>query len=209
MTYSYYDVNAGKYVSVSSEALDLRVEKGSVQSQDAQTVQTPSADRKDVKNLGEDIRFIVLDKPDYSFNRTFMVNSPGFWIAFSLLAIVAFAAWLVFKGMAARKADVAGTRTRRATKMALARLRTASGYLRQNLGAAFYEELHKALLGYISDKLNIGVEDLNKENISSRLLEGGVAQELVDSYISLVDACEYARYSPDSGNEAMTTHPLQ
>ena len=206
VTYSYYDVNAGKYVSVSSEALDLRVEKGSVQSQDAQTVQTPSADRKDVKNLGEDIRFIVLDKPDYSFNRTFMVNSPGFWIAFSLLAIAAFAAWLIFKGMAARKADVAGTRTRRATKMALARLRTASGYLRQNLGAAFYEELHKARLGYISDKLNIGVEDLNKENISSRLLEGGVAQELVDSYISLVDACEYARYSPDSGNEAMTTH---
>lgn len=206
VTYSYYDVNAGKYVSVSSEALDLRVEKGSVQSQDAQTVQTPSADRKDVKNLGEDIRFIVLDKPDYSFSRTFMVNSIGFWIAFSLLAIAAFAAWLIFKGMAARKADVAGTRTRRATKMALARLRTASGYLRQNLGAAFYEELHKALLGYISDKLNIGVEDLNKENISSRLLEGGVAQELVDSYISLVDACEYARYSPDSGNEAMTTH---
>ena len=82
VTYSYYYVNAGKYVSVSSEALDLRVEKGSVQSQDAQTVQTPSADRKDVKNLGEDIRFIVLDKPDYSFSRTFMVNSIGFWIAF-------------------------------------------------------------------------------------------------------------------------------
>ena len=204
--YSYYDVNAGKYVTISSDALELSVEKGSVQSQEGQAVQTPSAERKDVKNLGEDIRFIVRDLPKYSFGRTFIVNSLGFWLAFVLLSLAAAAAWLVFRGMAARKADVAGTRTRRATKMALARLKTASGYLRQNLGAAFYEELHRALLGYISDKLNIGVEDLNKENISSRLLEGGVAQDLVDSYISLVDACEYARYSPDSGNEAMTTH---
>ena len=204
--YSYYDVNAGKYVTISSDALELSVEKGSVQSQEGQAVQTPSAERKDVKNLGEDIRFIVRDLPKYSFGRTFIVNSLGFWLAFVLLSLAAVAAWLVFRGMAARKADVAGTRTRRATKMALARLKTASGYLRQNLGAAFYEELHRALLGYISDKLNIGVEDLNKENISSRLLEGGVAQDLVDSYISLVDACEYARYSPDSGNEAMTTH---
>ena len=206
VAYSYYDVNAGKYVTITSDALELKVGKGAVQSQDGQMVQTPSADRKDVKNLGEDIRFIVRDLPKYSFGRAFFVNSLGFWIAAVLLAALAVVAWLVFRGMAARKADVAGTRTRRATKMALARLKTASGYLKQNLGAAFYEELHKALLGFISDKLNIGVEDLNKENISSRLIEGGVAQELVDSYISLVDACEYARYSPDSGNEAMTTH---
>ena len=159
-----------------------------------------------MKNLGEDIRFIVRDLPEYSFSRSFFVNSVGFWIAALLLAISAVVSWLVFRGMAARKADVAGTRTRRATKMALARLKTASGYLKQNLGAAFYEELHKALLGFIADKLNIGVEDLNKDNISARLVEGGVAQELVDSFINLVDACEYARYSPDSGNEAMTTH---
>lgn len=206
VTYSYYDVNAGKYVTVTSDALELSVEKGAVQSQEGQVIQTPSAERKDVKNLGEDIRFIVRDLPKYSFGRAFIVNSLGFWLASVLLIIAAAAAWAVFRGMAARKADVAGTRTRRATKMAQARLKAASGYLKQNLEAAFYEELHKALIGYISDKLNIGVEALNKENISARLLEGGVSEELVGSYISLVDACEYARYSPDSGNEAMTTH---
>ncbi len=204
--YSYYDVNADKYVTVSTDALNLSVGKGNVQDQGGQVIQTPSSTRKDVKNLGEDIRFIVRDLPEFSFGRSFFVNSLGFWIAALLLAMAAVVSWLVFRGMAARKADVAGTRTRRATKMALARLKTASGYLKQNLGAAFYEELHKALLGFIADKLNIGVEDLNKDNISARLVEGGVAQELVDSFINLVDACEYARYSPDSGNEAMTTH---
>ena len=108
--------------------------------------------------------------------------------------------------MEARKADVAGTRNRKATKMALARLKIAGDFLKKNLYSAFYEELHKALLGFISDKLNIGAENLNKENIVARLLESNVPQELADEFASLLDSCEFARYSPDGGNEAMNTH---
>ena len=98
-----------------------------------------------------------------------------------------------------RMADVAGSRNRRANKMARARLRNAENYLRQNLGGAYYEELHKALLGYASDKLMIPAADLSKETVSEKLRESGVRPESIEALISLIDKCEFARYSPDSG----------
>ena len=90
--------------------------------------------------------------------------------------------------------------------MALARLKSAGDFLKKNLYSAFYEELHKALLGFVSDKMNISVEDLSKENISEMLAENGVTEELAKRLVDLIDACEYARYSPDGGHEAMNTH---
>lgn len=207
VTYSYYDVNDGKYVTVSAGTIEFNVEKGNAA--DASNAGVPvnmAPDRKDVKNLGEDIRFITRDMDKFSFKKVFLVDSWWFWISAALLLFAAFMVWYMFKGLEARRADVAGTRNRRATKMALGRLKMADGYLKQNLYSAFYEELHKALLGYISDKLNISVEDLNKDNISSKLMEDGVSQELVDEFVSLLDACEFARYSPDAGNEAMNVH---
>lgn len=207
VNYSYYDVNAGKYVTVSAGTIDFEVEKGA--SSGSTSIDSPvvaAPDRKGVRNLGEDIRFISGDIPEYAFKKMFLVDRWYFWMAAAFLVLLALTVWYVFRGLAARRADVAGTRNRRATKMALGRLKTAGRYLSQNLYSAFYEELHKALLGFISDKLNIGAEELNKDNIASRLSDGGVDQTLVEEFVGLLDACEFARYSPESGNEAMSVH---
>ncbi len=205
--YSYYDISTGKYQTVTTEPLVFDVEKGTAsESSEAQSSGLTVTDRKDVKNLGEDIRFISAKAPSYKFRNTFFAGSLSYWAAVLIISILAFCVWYALRGMAARKADVVGSRNRKATKMALGRLRLAEDYLKKNLYSAFYEELHKALLGYVADKLNISVENLNKENISEQLSQREVPQELVDLYVSLIDACEFARYSPDAGNEAMTSH---
>ena len=208
VTYSYYDVNTGKYETVSAGEIQFSVEKGdaaeSADSQPSSSLVVP--DRKGVKNLGEDIRFIRRDMPSSSFSSDFLVGSARYWIAAILLIVCAAAVWYMMRGMETRRADVAGTRNRKATKMALNRLKTAREYLEKNLYAAFYEELHKALLGFISDKLNIGIEDLSRDNIDAQLQADGVSGELSGRFLDLLDACEYARYSPDSGHEAMNAH---
>ncbi len=205
--YSYYDISTGKYQTVTTEPLVFDVEKGTAsESSETQSSGLTVTDRKDVKNLGEDIRFISAKAPSYKFRNTFFAGSLSYWATVLIISILAFCVWYALRGMAARKADVVGSRNRKATKMALGRLRLAEDYLKKNLYSAFYEELHKALLGYVADKLNISVENLNKENISEQLLQREVPQELVDLYVSLIDACEFARYSPDAGNEAMTSH---
>ena len=78
-------------------------------------------------------------------------------------------------------------------------LRT-SGY------TAFYEELHKALLGFISDKLTIPVAELSRDRITDALKEGNVPEEYINTFIGILDACEFARYSPSTGNDAMSAH---
>jgi tetratricopeptide (TPR) repeat protein len=123
-----------------------------------------------------------------------------------LLVAAATSLWLLLRRMAARRADVAGMKNRKATKMALKRLNLAGTFLKQDLYTAFYEELHKALLGFISDKLTIPVAELSKDRISESLKEGSVPEEYIDTFIGMLDACEFARYSPSTGNEAMAAH---
>lgn len=204
--YSYYDVNAGKYVTVSTEPISFNVEKGEAAADGGSGSQLVSVDRNGVRNLGEDVRFIRMKQPAYKFNTGFFVESLPYWITVIVMILAAVMAVYMMKGFEARRADVAGNRNRKAVKMAMTRLRNAEDFLKKNLYSAFYEELHKALLGFVSDKLNMGGEDLNRENISARLVDGGVTAELADEFVSLLDACEFARYSPDGGNEAMNTH---
>lgn len=204
--YSYYDVNAGKYETISTGPITFNVEKGDVAETQASTSQLVMPDRKSVKNLGEDIRFIRTRQPSYKFRTVFFVDSLWYWVTAALILLLAGLLWYLMKGMEARRADVVGNKNRKATKMALGRLKMAAGYLQKNLYSAFYEELHKALLGFASDKMNIGAEDLNKENIAAMLKEAGVAEDLSAQFVALLDACEFARYSPDGGNEAMNTH---
>ena len=204
--YSYYDIAAGRYVTLSSGPLPLSVARGvelegSVPA-GGQMVQA----RRDVKDLGSDIRFIYTKLPSLSGAGKFFVFSPLFWGLTVLLLVLAGVAWFVLRRQAARRADVAGSRNRAATKMARKRLAVAGDFLQKNLYTAFYEELHKALLGFISDKLTMDAGDMSKDNIVARLGESGVSAELAGEFASLLDACEYARYAPDAGHEAMNSH---
>lgn len=202
--YSYYDINKKEYVTLETAPIELNVARGKEVDNAGVVVSTPV--QKDVKNLGSDIRFINVKSPELKVKGVFFVGSAIFWVLVILLFVIAVVCWLAFRKIAARKADVVGTKNRKATKMALSRLKLAETFLKQNLYTAFYEELHKALLGFISDKLNISLADLSRDRISEALKEGNVSEEHISTFIGLLDACEFARYSPSAGNEAMAAH---
>lgn len=204
--YSYYDVNSGKYVTLKTEPLHIKVAKG--KGGDSAPVATVNSgvERKDVKSLADDIRFIFTGKPNLSGSGSFFVGSVFFWVLLALMIVGAAVVYLAFRKVAAMRADVAGTKNRRATKMAQKRLKLAGEYLDKSLYTAFYEELHKALIGFVSDKLNMDMSEISKDNIVSALTEGGVSEEQTKAFTDLLDACEFARYSPDGGNEAMRSH---
>ena len=204
--YSYYDVNAGKYVTLRTEPLHVKVAKGKGGDSAPVTTVNSGVERKDVKSLADDIRFIFTGKPGLSGSGSFFVGSVFFWILLALMILGATSVYLAFRKVAAMRADVAGTKNRRATKMAQKRLKLAGEYLDKSLYTAFYEELHKALIGFVSDKLNMDMSEISKDNIASALTEGGVSEEQTKAFTDLLDACEFARYSPDGGNEAMRSH---
>ena len=199
--YSYYDVNQKKYVTLQTEPLTLKVEKGNDQDAGGQIV-IPIG-KKGVQNISNDIRFINVNAPSLVSKGAFFVGSLWFWLSVLMLICLAAVLWASLRKIARRRADVVGTKHRKATKMALKRLQLANTFLKQDLKTAFYEELHKALLGFVSDKLNMPASELSRENIIEALSARGVSREWVDSYVGLLDTCEFARYAPDAGSGAM------
>ena len=207
--FSYYDVKNHRYATATTDSLRLTVERGAATAQPVQDGSgTLAVDRKGVKNLGEDIRFIKT-KTSLSEDKGFFVGKTGYWTLVALLLLAAAAAWLSLRKLAARRADVAGSRNRKATREALKRLKLAGDFLGKNLYTAFYEELHRALIGFVADKLTMDVADQSKENIAAELSARGVAPETVTAFTDLLDACEYARYAPDAGHDAMNAHYQQ
>ena len=206
--YSYYDVNAGKYVTLRTEPIRINVAKGKGGDSASASVSpvAPGVERKDVKNLADDIRFIFTGRPGISGSGSFFVGSAVFWVLLTLLTLCFVAVYLAFRKVAAMRADIVGTKNRRAAKMAQKRLKQAGEYLDKNLYTAFYEELHKALIGFVSDKLDMDMSEISKDNIASALVGNGVGEEQTKAFTDLLDACEFARYSPDGGNEAMRSH---
>ena len=205
--FSYYDVKARRYATAVTDSLRLTVERGAAgaaqPSQDG--AGTLTVDRKGVKNLGEDIRFIKT-KTSLKEDKGFFVGKAAWWILAALLLAAAAATWLSLRKLAARRADVAGNRNRKATREALKRLKLAGDFLGKNLYTAFYEELHRALTSFVSDKLTMDIADQSKENIAAALAARGVPADTVSAFTGLLDACEYARYAPDAGHEAMNAH---
>lgn len=203
--YSYYDISLGRYVTLRSQEMPLLVSRSASSGADSpRDGGTLSVEKKDVKNLGSDIRFISTKKPSFASPGQFFVWSPAFFGITGMLVVLSAALLFALRKNARLKADTARTRGRRAAKMARKRLSAAGEFLHRNLDTAFYEELHRALLGFVSDKLGMDIAEMNRENIQERLSGAGVPEETVSAFLSLLDECEYARYAPSAGHEAMS-----
>ena len=203
--YSYYDINSRKYVTLKSEPLHLSVERGeNADSPGAGVINNVA--RRDVRNLDSDIRYIVSKKPNFKSGGGVFAFGKVFWAIAGALLLLWAVAFIVLKKLLARRSDEAFTKNRKATALARKKLSQAGVFLEKNLYTAFYEELHKALLGFVGDKLNMDLADMSKENISAELCSRGTSAATAQEFTDLLDACEYARYSPDSGHDAMAEH---
>lgn len=197
--YSYFDLGQRQYRTLSTDTISVKVGKGT--SQNTGGMYIPQT-QKTVSNLGEDIRYIKTGLPKLNGENFLVFN----WIYYVIAAILAGLFFLVTKLMKDRIAlrkDVVRSRNRKANKVARQRLKQAQTFLSQNKVQEFYEELHKAILGYTADKLSIQRSDLQRDIIQETLLSKRVPQEDVRDLIALLDDCEMVRYSPEGAAGAM------
>jgi hypothetical protein len=189
----FFNPGTRQFETRSTDAFELKVEKGS---DDQNSSVVSSFSKEDVKMIGKDIRFIkqnksVLKPKGSSFYGTFE------FYGIYLLSIIAFAVVFVLNRKKIKEnANITLVRNKRANKVALKRLKEASGFLKNNKAEQFYEAVIKALWGYLSDKLSIPVADLNREKASEKLLSKGIDQETVTELMKIIDDCEFARYAP-------------
>ena len=117
-------------------------------------------------------------------------------LAFILLLVV-------FRRRAIERANIAGQRAGKANKVATKRLKQANRLMQAGKSGEFYDEVLRALWGYVGDKLNMPVEQLSRENISQQLLSHSVEQSVIDQFLGALDECEYARYAPGDPDATM------
>lgn len=202
--FTYFDIESRKYVTLHTKPLNFTVARGEESNYvPGDGVSVPVSARKDVKNLSEDIHYISTGLPSLSGGNNFFIGTALFWIVAVLIVLLsAVAGYVVFR-IRKLNSNVVLVRTRGASKAARKRLALANGYLQKGIYSAYYEELHKALLGYASDKLNIGAADLSKDGIAAAFASAGAPESLVSEYTALLDECEFARYAPAGREGAM------
>jgi hypothetical protein len=92
---------------------------------------------------------------------------------------------------------------RKAKSEAQKRLKLAHVLLEKKEHDLFFEEVFKALYGYLSNKLNLPLADLNKEKITAVLNSKSVNNELTLRLLDLLEKCEFARYAPVKNTDSM------
>ena len=189
--YVYYDINAHQYKTVTTEGFTLNVAKGSGSgSVSAYTAQ------EDVKLLNSDIHYIHTGSSRQHAAGDFFFGSAEYWIILSSLFAAFVALLVIFRHRAIENANLVKQRAGRANKVAVKRLKQAHRLMKSGQSGAFYDEVMRALWGYVGDKLNMPVEQLSRENISQQLTSHQVSPEVVQQFISALDECEFARYAP-------------
>ncbi|MFV0376518.1 MAG: BatD family protein [Mangrovibacterium sp.] len=200
VTFTSFDPASGKYKTTTSQAFNLKVEKGS----DEQSATVTSAvNKQDVRFLGKDIRFLKQNQYKLHPKMDSFYGSTLFWLMYILSAAAFIVMAIIYRKKLKENANSALVKNKKANKVAQKRLKQASVYLKEHKAEQFYEAVLKAFWGYLSDKLSIPVASLNRDTAVANLKDKFVDQEQIDEFISLIDTCEFARYAPSTSDAAL------
>ena len=189
--FTYFDTSTKRYETVKTETFHLDVAKGS-----GASAVSDFSGQDELQELNKDIRFIKTGYADQHLTGDYFFGSTAYWITIAALVLVFIALFVIFRQRAIDNANVTAMRGKKANKVATKRLKQAARLMTDNKPGEFYDEVLRALWGYVGDKLNIPVAQLSHDNISSKLAERGVHQSIIDKFIGALDECEFERYAP-------------
>lgn len=199
--FSYFDLNSKSYKTLQTEDYHLNVGKG--EGGESGQVISDFTSKERVKVIGKDIRFIKMGDTKLSQKGYYLYGTTTYILWYLIPAFLFILFVIIYRKQAMENANIAKMKTKKANKVATKRMKLAGKLLSQNKKNEFYDEVLKALWGYISDKLSIPVSQLSKDNIESELARYGVSEELTKDFINALNECEFARYAPGNENEAM------
>ena len=183
---TYYDTAKNAYKTIKTQPFKVEVEKGD----------GTSAESEDFASQDKDIHTIKLGKAEQHKADEMFFGSFGYWISL-LIPLIAFVVLLiVFRRRAIENADIVKKRSNRAGKIATKRLRLANKLMLQGKQGEFYDEVMRALWGYMSYKLNMPAEKLNRDNIRETLGRHFVDDATIEKFTTALDECEFERYAP-------------
>lgn len=186
----YFNPSTGKYETVSTQSYTVDVARGEESSKSQATLTFNS------KLMNVDLTSSPEERPDI---RGFL-----YWLWYIVPAAILLSVAVARRKYIASRADIVGLRSRRAGKMAKRRLKKAGAAMNKGNEDLFYDEILRAVWGYLSDKLRLPTSELSRDNVSQILERRGIQQQDIDSLLKLLDDAEFAKYSPASLRRPMS-----
>ena len=194
--FTFFNPSTQKYVTIPTKPFTIKVDKGDAQ---ANVPAFNSSEQQDIKLLGNDIRYIKTTSADVFKDGEGFYNSALYYILLLLGPVLFIGALFYRRWMTEYNSDIVRVRSREASRMAAKHLAFAQKELTAGNRSAFYDAVAKGLYGYLSDKLNIPVSDLNKENIITQLQARKLDSTIITQLVDTMDLCEMARFAPVTG----------
>jgi len=197
--FSYFDLKSKSYKTLSTPEYALKVDKDP--NAGANTA-VSFTNQNEVKAI-QDIRFLKTGDFKFVEENEFFVSSVSYLLWYIIPILLFIASFVYYRKQIRENSNIVLMKTKKANKMAAKRLKMAGIHLKEHNKEKFYEEILRAVWGYLSDKLSIPVADLNRSNIEQELTRYGVSEQLISTFISILDTSEFARYAPAESEEAM------
>ena len=184
---TYFDTSANKYKTIRTNPLVLEVEKG-----DGKV-----GDVADYSQRGDkDIHFIHDGAPEIVDTNNYFFGSTLYQVLNALVVVIFIILLIVFRKQAMEMANIDAMRGKKANKVAGKKLKLAAKLMAEGKSSEFYDEVLRALWGYVADKLSIPVSQLSRENIAEKLSARNASQRDIDTFLEALDECEFERYAP-------------
>ena len=193
----YFDTASGSYKTLHTEVFELNVGKGDGSGSSGDYL-------AELEN--QDIRPIKRGALERQDENSFFFGSMMYCVILLVLLAIFISLLVLFRKRAIDRANISKMRGKKANKVAVKRLRLANKLMGEGKQGEFYDEVLKALWGYVGDKLNMPIEQLSRENISGKLEEKQVDADTISRFMSALDECEFERYAPGdaTGNMSKT-----
>ena len=199
--FGYFDTEKGQYQVLRTPEYTLHIARGAGDQGEQQAV-VSYVNKEDIRELGSDIRYISAanfvpaeenEVPAVVFGSWKMYLLYGCPLAVALLLFV------LFRKRIRENADIIGTRKRQANSVARKRLKKAKTLMAEQKKEPFFEEIERASLQYLSDRLAIPTADLNKDTITSTLRSKAIDETLIERTNRVLSDAAFARYAPAMG----------
>ena len=201
IAFSYFDTKSGAYKTLTSGPYKLHVEQG--QGGENAPVVSNFSNKESVKYLGKDIRYLKVNPIRFVPRDELFFGSLAFYLCYIIPVVLFVIFFIIYRKQVKENANIALVRTKKANKTAVKRLKNAGKLLKENKKEEFYDEVLRALWGYLSDKLSIPLANLTKDNVEAELAKYGVDESLISEFMDILNTCEFARYAPAQASDAM------
>jgi hypothetical protein len=201
INYIYFEIASGKYINLKTPQKKITVIPGNGSNEASQPV-TPETSKEDVRYLGQDIRFIITGHYKLSEVKPSKVESSAYFLTYLLFLVIAVCVVVAVRQYLRMNSDNDYTRNKKAAQVPGKRLKKAQESLKTKDYSLMYDEIAKAIWGYLSDKLIIPLSELTLDNCASALSARNVPAETISELKSILNSCEYSRFAPSSGSDS-------